>query len=614
MGGRLYRGYDHPSRVRRPLHKEFPLKQKRSRPLPSVGRHLGSLVDGNRWLLSVVAATSLVSGFAEASVIYLVVKAASAVAGGEGTVDLSLGPIIVSNASVPSMLLVAIFIIFVLLGLAVANSAAAATMTTRSLNRARKRTFSSFISTSWTLKSQESEGRLQTLLSHHVTQIGSASLRLTNGVTAILNFLAYMVSALLIDPIAAGVVLGGVVTVGVLFFPFTRLSKRLARQNMHLTTSYAGMVAESVRLAQEVSVFDVGAEASERLAIKADEAERVGYRARFIGKLTPKAYQYIALALMAGGIAAASRFNTEDVGELGAIVLLLVRALTYGQQMSTSTQQLAECRPFIEEVEDQQKRYQRHQVTREGEPLGPVSQLRLREVVYGYDTSLPVLANVSFEIEAGDAVGIVGPSGSGKSTLVQILLRLRSPQQGWYEANGRDASKFELDDWYRRFAFVPQDNLLLHASAADNIRFFRPELSQDSVEAAARMAHIHDDLVALPDGYETEIGPGARNLSGGQRQRLGLARALAGEPDVLVLDEPTSALDMRSEELIQQTLHDLRGRMTFFIVAHRMSTLTICDRILVLDRGQLVAQGSHAELQQNSSFYQEALRLSQIAS
>ncbi len=183
---------------------------------------------------------------------------------------------------------------------------------------------------------------------------------------------------------------------------------------------------------------------------------------------------------------------------------------------------------------------------------------------------------------------------------MQLLLRLHDPTEGAYEVNGRPAGAYDTASWASTFALVPQDNHLLRGTVAANIAFFRPSIGQADIERAARAAHLHDDVLAFPEGYATEIGTGARELSGGQRQRLGLARALAGAPSVLVLDEPTSALDRRSEQLIQESLIALRGTVTQFIIAHRMPTLTICDRILVLESGHLAAVGSHAHLQATS--------------
>ena len=204
----------------------------------------------------------------------------------------------------------------------------------------------------------------------------------------------------------------------------------------------------------------------------------------------------------------------------------------------------------------------------------------------------------------------MGPSGSGKSTLVQLLLRLRPPEVGRYLVNGLDAARYTPDSFARHFAYVPQDNKLVYGSVADNIRFHRAGYSDEDVIAAARRAHIHDDIVKMPDGYDTMVGPGGADLSGGQRQRVGMARGLLSDPAVLILDEPTSALDLRSESLVQDSLAELHGSVTLILIAHRMTTLSICDRLLVLREGELEALGPRDEVVQHNAFLRQASELS----
>jgi ABC-type multidrug transport system fused ATPase/permease subunit len=217
------------------------------------------------------------------------------------------------------------------------------------------------------------------------------------------------------------------------------------------------------------------------------------------------------------------------------------------------------------------------------------------------------LHDVSFQVADRESIGVVGPSGAGKSTLVQVLLGLREPDSGSYLVHEEPANSYSLEEWTRAFSYVPQEPRMLQGTVADNIRFFR-SLDDADVERAARLAYIHDDITAWPNGYQTPVAQ--RALSGGERQRLCLARALAGNPSVLVLDEPTSALDPRSESLVQETLAELNDRLTLFIIAHRFSTLRHCDRTIVLKDGRLEAFGPPDELIQSNDFYRKALSLS----
>jgi ABC-type multidrug transport system fused ATPase/permease subunit len=171
---------------------------------------------------------------------------------------------------------------------------------------------------------------------------------------------------------------------------------------------------------------------------------------------------------------------------------------------------------------------------------------------------------------------------------------------------------FDLDDWYQHVSFVPQDAHLFADTIAENIRFFRDGVDDDAIVRAAKLAHLHDEIMARPLGYDTPAGERGGAISGGQRQRLCIARALVTEPDVLVLDEPTSSLDVKSETLVRKTVADLAPRTTVFVIAHRLSTLSICDRIMVIRDGVLQGFDEPAKLEATNSFYREAILLSAL--
>jgi ABC-type bacteriocin/lantibiotic exporter with double-glycine peptidase domain len=219
------------------------------------------------------------------------------------------------------------------------------------------------------------------------------------------------------------------------------------------------------------------------------------------------------------------------------------------------------------------------------------------DVAFEYVAGRPVLSGVSFEVVRGEAIGIVGPSGGGKTTLTEILLKLRQPTAGRVVVNGGDLQHITPDSWARLVALVPQGNELILGTIFENIRFYRDGFSDSDIVQAATAAHLHDEISELPSGYETMVGPGARNMSGGQRQRLGIARALLGRPELLILDEPTSALDHNSEELIRQTLAELKqkGESTLLLVAHRPATLDVCNRFLMVEGG-IVKEAKESQL------------------
>src|SRR5262249_55969497 len=197
---------------------------------------------------------------------------------------------------------------------------------------------------------------------------------------------------------------------------------------------------------------------------------------------------------------------------------------------------------------------------------------------------------------AGETIGVAGPSGSGKTTLLSLVARFYDPSVGAVRFDGRDVREFRLRDVYRQLAIVTQEPFLFAASVRENIRCGRPDASDAEVEDAAHVAEIHEEILALPLGYDTALGVGGRILSGGQAQRINVARAILKNAPILLLDEATSSLDSIAEEKVQRAIDKLMAGRTSFIVAHRLSTLRHADRILVLDQGKCVGLGAHDEL------------------
>jgi ATP-binding cassette, subfamily B, bacterial HlyB/CyaB len=230
---------------------------------------------------------------------------------------------------------------------------------------------------------------------------------------------------------------------------------------------------------------------------------------------------------------------------------------------------------------------------------------------YGVNTQ-PVLRDVSLKIPAGQVVGIVGPSGSGKSTIAKLTQRLCQPEAGRVLVDGVDTAVLDPSWLRRQIGVVVQENILFNRSVRDNIALADPALAMDKVIAAAKLAGAHDFICKMPQGYDTPIGKRGVSLSGGQRQRIAIGRALIGDPRILIFDEATSALDYESESIIQTNMRDIVKGRTVLIIAHRLSTVRSADRILTIDNGAIVEDGTHEELVEGDGRYAALHRIQAV--
>ena len=238
-------------------------------------------------------------------------------------------------------------------------------------------------------------------------------------------------------------------------------------------------------------------------------------------------------------------------------------------------------------------------------------RVRFEGVRFGYDPRRHILQGVDFEIPPGGTVAVVGHSGSGKSTLARLLYRFYDVDGGHIRIDGRDVRELTQASVRAAIGIVPQDTVLFNDTIFYNIQYGRTDASRDEVEAVARSAHIHDFVVALPDGYETQVGERGLKLSGGEKQRVAIARALLKNPAILIFDEATSALDSESEKAIQAELDRIQIGRTTLVIAHRLSTVMGADQILVMDAGRIVERGSHAELLAAETHYARMWKLQQ---
>ncbi len=375
--------------------------------------------------------------------------------------------------------------------------------------------------------------------------------------------------------------------------------------------SYAGEIIQNIRTVQgfnreegETRAFDGEVEKAFAIA-----RSRIRQRALLIAG---------AILVLFGGLVAMMYSGGRDVisgamsgGELAAFMFY---AVMVGSGFATLSEVWGDLQRAAGATERLLELVQAPSAIRDGAQPLTVSanpSLALQGVRFAYPSrpDTPALDGVDLSIEAGRSLALVGPSGAGKSTVFELLQRFYDPQQGRILLDGMDLRDMALEELRRHIAIVPQQPALFSNNVRYNIAYGYPEASQRSIEAAARRAHAHEFISALPEGYDSYLGEQGVRLSGGQRQRIALARAMLMDPRVLLLDEATSALDAESEFQVQQAITELMHERTTVIIAHRLATIRDADCIAVMDGGRIVATGTHDELLAKNALYARLARL-----
>lgn len=420
----------------------------------------------------------------------------------------------------------------------------------------------------------------------------SVSALVSSSILAFLIFLNGKVTMVALGIIALGV--GGL----------WRVSKRYAgavgKERILLNQQISVLIAEAVGGIKQIKVFSI----ESRVLSEMKERLRVLMRKLNLFALvnaSPRAAgEFLVVAVMVGALFAGRFLLRADLRsllpEMGVFAVSFMKVFSLASLVLAKRMEIATYWPsvlLVHEAAAQEPRERHDPGATEG---GLRRSLEAADLVFDFPDGARVLDRVSFSVSAGEIVGLAGRSGSGKSTICDLIAKLFAPTSGRLEADGVPLDSIGLSQWRSRIGYVSQDTFLFNASVADNIAIGAPQATRDRIEAAARMADADAFIRALPCGYETVVGSGGTGLSGGQRQRIALARAFLRAPDLLILDEATSALDAESEARIFESLRGKNVGMTVILVTHRLTTLRGVDRVIFLENGKIVEQGSFEAL------------------
>lgn len=468
----------------------------------------------------------------------------------------------------------------------------------------RNKLFDKTINAKWPYLLKQKSGYLETLLLVDVMQSTDLLNIIGAGVITLTGLIIYAAIAISISP---HVTLFALAIGSILFLflkPLMSKTKALSQEVAIINKETAHYVNENIAGIKTTKAMLVNNKIIETGKKYFDKLKKIKIKILLLRTITNLLFQPISLIFVSVVFVFAYKTPNFSFATFVPIIYLIYKIFEYIQTLQANLHRTTEAIPFLNNVLGFENEAIRNREKNEGSKSFKFDDdLEFKNVNFSYNADKTVLNNLNFKIKKGEMIGLIGPSGVGKTTIVDLVLRLFSPTQGKILIDKNDISEIDIKEWRKSIGYIPQDIFLMNDTIANNIRFYDDGISNKKIEQTAEKANIYDFIQTLPKKFSAIVGERGVMLSVGQRQRIVIARVLARNPKLLILDEATSALDNESEAKIQEVIENLRGRVTVLVIAHRLSTVTNCDRLLVLEKGEIIEQGIPKELLKNENSY-----------
>ena len=469
---------------------------------------------------------------------------------------------------------------------------------------ARKSLYGEFLKTRWLYLLKQKLGHLENTI---MVDVGAATNFLSNLTNAILNIsslLVYIAVAMSLSATMTFLTLLAGAFLLYLFRPFIAKTRLYSLAGMALNKRLAHDINENIIGSKTIKAL--GAENAIAKAISGlfDELKNIKIKQAMVRSFTNSAIEPVSLIMIVAIFTFSFLHPGFNFAVFAVLLYMIQRIFIYVDRAQVSLHGINSGLPHAERALLLKEELGREKEAEAGSaPFRFQKQLQFQNVGFDYAAPTPVLKDVNFILAKGEMLGIVGSSGAGKTTIADLILRFFEPASGKILIDGIDAKNINLRDWRKKVGYVAQDMFLLNDTIENNVRFYDENATEEGFSEALKLAHVLDFAVNFPEGLKTVVGERGLHLSVGQRQRVALARILARRPEILILDEATSALDNESEALIRESIESLKGRLTLLIVAHRLSTIMNCNRVLVLKSGQIVEDGAPRALLNDPKTY-----------